>query len=482
MYDIALNHSHDLDAFREAARRLIAAGVPPHELVWHDDAEAGLFATPDLPAGEPLMVTARFAQLAEDVICHRAAERLALLYELVWRLTQGEPQLLSVAADPLVHRLARMQKETGRDIHKMHAFVRFRRVETEAGERFAAWFEPQHVILKRAAPFFVDRFAAMRWSILTPVGSAHWDGAQLSFGEAVGREHAPAGDDLDEWWRAYYRATFNPARANPELMRAHMPKHYWRNLPEATLIPELLSEAAARTKAMVEAAPTSPRKRSRPFTPTALPSPHSDFADLAREAAGCERCPLFASATQTVFGAGPQDARMMLVGEQPGDQEDLSGEAFTGPAGQLLDRALAAAGIERSQVYVTNAVKHFKFEPRGKRRLHKTPGGREIQACRWWLERELALVKPELVVALGATAAQSLLGRSVRILSERGSLVEHPGGFTVLITVHPSFLLRLPDADARQREFAAFLRDLRSVGALPTRPCGNESGRNRQAS
>jgi uracil-DNA glycosylase len=401
------------------------------------------------------------------VICHRDTRRLALLYELLWRLTHGERQLLTVDADPLVHRLARMQQAIGRDIHKMHAFLRFRRVETDAAEHFAAWFEPQHFILERAVPFFVDRFAGMRWSILTPVGSAHWDGAQLTFAEAVRREDAPAGDDLDEWWRTYYRATFNPARANPQLMRAHMPKHYWRNLPEAPIIPALLSEAAARTNAMVEATPTLPRKRSRPFTPpsAALLPPDSDLAGLAQEAAGCRRCPLFSPATQTVFGAGPPGARLMLVGEQPGDQEDLVGEAFIGPAGQCLDGALAAAGIERSSVYVTNAVKHFKFEPRGKRRIHKTPGRPEIEACRWWLERELALVKPEVVVALGATAAQALLGRAVRILSERGAFVEHAAGFKVLITVHPSFLLRLPDANVREREFVAFVGDLRCIPA-----------------
>jgi DNA polymerase len=243
-----------------------------------------------------------------------------------------------------------------------------------------------------------------------------------------------------------------------------MPKRYWRNLPEAPIIPVLLSEAAARTQAMVDAAPTPPRKRARPLPPAAsAPQPDTDLASLAREASACQRCPLFTTATQTVFGAGPPSARVMLVGEQPGDQEDLAGEAFVGPAGQVLDRALAAAGIERAEVYVTNAVKHFKFEPRGKRRIHKTPGRPEIEACRWWLERELAQVKPELVVALGATAAQALLGRSVRILNERGTLVQHPAGFMVLITVHPSFLLRLPDADAKKREFAAFARDLARV-------------------
>ncbi len=198
-----------------------------------------------------------------------------------------------------------------------------------------------------------------------------------------------------------------------------------------------------------------------------MPQADTDLAALAQEAEGCRRCPLFAGATQTVFGEGPEQARIMLVGEQPGDQEDLAGKAFIGPAGQLLDRALASAGIKRSEVYVTNAVKHFKFEPRGKRRIHKSPGRGEIEACRWWLERELALVKPEIVVALGATAAQAMLGRSVRILSERGTKHVHPAGFTVLVTVHPSYLLRLPNVEAKEREFAAFVRDLCNTRSDP---------------
>ena len=182
---------------------------------------------------------------------------------------------------------------------------------------------------------------------------------------------------------------------------------------------------------------------------------------LAEDAAHCTRCHLYKWATQTVFGAGPADARIMLVGEQPGDQEDLAGAPFVGPAGKLLDRALEEAGVDRASVYVTNAVKHFKFEPRGKRRIHKKPDRPEIEACKWWLEREVAVVKPELVVAMGATAGQAVYGRAVKVMSERGTVRPDPRGFGVLLTVHPSFLLRLPDADAKEREFSAFVADLR---------------------
>lgn len=186
------------------------------------------------------------------------------------------------------------------------------------------------------------------------------------------------------------------------------------------------------------------------------------IAALAEEAALCRRCDLYRHATQTVFGEGPPDARIVMVGEQPGDQEDLQGRPFVGPAGRLLDRALETAGIDRREVYVTNAVKHFKFEPRGKWRMHKTPDRPEIEACKWWLDRELKVVKPELVVALGGTAGLAMFGRPVRVLSERGRISDDPRGFRLMLTVHPSMVLRVPDAE-KERAFNDLVRDLRKV-------------------
>jgi DNA polymerase len=185
-----------------------------------------------------------------------------------------------------------------------------------------------------------------------------------------------------------------------------------------------------------------------------------ELARTRRAAEECTACPLWKPATQTVFGEGPAGARMMLVGEQPGDQEDLGGRPFIGPAGRLLDRALAAAGIARDGVWVTNAVKHFKFVLRGKRRLHKKPIEAEIAACHHWLERELELVRPRLVVALGATAARALTGRALPILANRGRLLELSPRTALVVTVHPSFLLRVPDED-RDAELARFIADLK---------------------
>ena len=188
--------------------------------------------------------------------------------------------------------------------------------------------------------------------------------------------------------------------------------------------------------------------------------------DLLRdEAAACKACPLWENATQTVFGEGPLDAEVVLVGEQPGDREDLAGRPFVGPAGQLLDRALADAGVDRARVYLTNAVKHFKFEPRGKRRLHKRPNAYEIERCKWWLDKELVAIAPKLAVALGATAARSLLGRVVTISGTRGELMPLPDHDHVetFVTVHPSALLRAPDEATRERDYEKFVADLRAI-------------------
>ena len=189
----------------------------------------------------------------------------------------------------------------------------------------------------------------------------------------------------------------------------------------------------------------------------------SQLKRVAKEAAACTRCPLYRHATQTVFGEGPARASIMLVGEQPGDQEDLAGRPFVGPAGRLLDRALAEAGVDRARIYVTNAVKHFKNEPRGKKRLHKRPNRYEAEVCRVWLTREISLVRPQLILALGVTAAVALAGRPVVLSRERCKVIEFADGQRGMVTVHPSSLLRMPDQAARHAAFAALVKDLKAA-------------------
>jgi DNA polymerase len=210
--------------------------------------------------------------------------------------------------------------------------------------------------------------------------------------------------------------------------------------------------------------PESPPGESRQDEWHPAPVPRtSDLRRVRNAARRCTACPLYKNATQTVFGEGPRHAPVLFVGEQPGDQEDLQGKPFVGPAGKLLDRALEDAGIDRNTVYVTNAVKHFKWEPRGKRRLHQTPTSRDIAACRPWLEAEIALIQPTVLVCLGATAAKTILGPSARVTRDRGQIIKSPYCLRTILTVHPSSLLRAPDEETRHAHYALFLKDLRVI-------------------
>jgi DNA polymerase len=453
MHSVLLSSEDDFDGWRDAARALAGAAVPAGEISWQaGNAGGDLFAAPAPLPSPPVAfsVPRAFLTLAETAVCHSDPERFALLYALLLRLRE-RPGLMSDGADPLVQRLERMAKAVRRDIHKMRAFLRFREVESADGPRYVAWFEPEHHIVRANAGFFLRRFASMRWSILTPALSLHWDGETLSEGPGATRADAPEGDPLEAVWKTYYASIFNPARLKTKAMLKEMPKKYWKNMPETALVGELVAGAQAREAEMVEAG----RTKVGGNLSTA-------WEAVREEAMRCTRCHLYKCATRTVFGEGPLDARILFVGEQPGDQEDLAGRPFVGPAGQLFDRALGDAGLDRKAAYVTNAVKHFKFEQRGKRRIHSKPDAGEIEACRWWIEQERLLVRPPLTVALGATAARSIFGKAVTITSMRGRAHELPEGGEAWVTVHPSFLLRVQDD--KEAEYARFVADLRTIG------------------
>ncbi|MFN3943369.1 MAG: UdgX family uracil-DNA binding protein [Allosphingosinicella sp.] len=454
MRRVRLEREDDFDGWREAARALATAGVPAEEVGWQAGDGGDLFGAGPAPLPPPsapaFAVPRAFLTLAETAICHSDPERFALLYALLLRL-RGQPRAMEDAADPLIQRLERMAKAVRRDIHKMHAFVRFREVPDAGGNRYVAWFEPEHHIVRAASGFFARRFANMRWSILTPRASVHWDGATLMEGPGAVRADAPEGDPIEEVWKTYYASIFNPARLKIGAMLKEMPKRYWKNMPETALVGELVAGAQAREARMVEVSRGQIGGNAR-----------AAWEAVRAEAKGCTRCPLYRHGTQTVFGEGPLAARIMFVGEQPGDQEDLAGRPFVGPAGQLFDRALNDAGVDRAETYVTNAVKHFKFEQRGKRRIHAKPDAGEIDACRWWIEQERILIRPPLTVALGATAARSLFGKAVTVSKLRGQPHQLDGG-EAWVTVHPSFLLRV--RDDKEGEYARFVEDLRRIGA-----------------
>jgi len=460
MHVAQLSAEDDFDGWRDAARALASAGVSPGDIVWRVGAEPGDLLggapTPLPTGGIRFSVPRPFVTLTETAILHADRSRFGLLYAMLVRL-RDEPGLIQDQADPLLRRIEGLAREVRRDIHKMRAFLRFREVEGEDGTRFVAWWEPDHHIVRRNARFFVDRFASMRWSILTPELSIHWNGARLTESPGATRADAPEGDPLEETWKTYYASIFNPARVKIGAMLKEMPRKYWKNMPETALVPGLIAGAQAREAEMVAASRVK-------HVPASIGNDVVGAWDaLRQEARACTRCHLYEHATQTVFGEGPIDHPLMFVGEQPGDQEDLAGKPFVGPAGQMFDDALAKAGIDRDRAYVTNAVKHFKYEQRGKRRIHSRPNAGEIQACRWWYEQERALIRPTITVALGATAARQMLGRAVTITAARGTPHALEDGGEGWVTIHPSFLLRIQDRSEAAREFDRFVDDLRRV-------------------
>ena len=477
---VVLPAEDDVDAFRREARRLLAASVAPGEVSWlvGGAAEGDLFGASPVAAllptesarSQPVSVPAFFVSLCERAALHADPNRFGLLYRLLWRLVH-EPALRHDPLDPERQQVELMARAVRRDMHKMTAFVRFRPLaaatDGAAEVRHVAWFEPSHHIVQATAPFFARRFAQMHWAILTPERSVRWDGHTLTLAAGAKREDAPPADAAEQLWLTYYASIFNPARLKLAMMQKEMPRRYWKNLPEAVLIQPLTARSAERSGQMVaRGASVATHRRAAASTAlridqrvVAIHAPGS-LAELRAAAEACRDCPLGAHATQAVPGEGPLQPRLMLVGEQPGDQEDLRGRPFVGPAGQLLARALEQLGWPRDSLYLTNAVKHFGFELRGKRRIHKTPAQQAVAACAQWLEREIALVSPQAAIALGATAARALLGHAVAVTKERGQWFTRADGLRVLVTLHPSALLRMEPAE-RDAAFAAWLADLR---------------------
>ncbi|HEU4853642.1 MAG TPA: UdgX family uracil-DNA binding protein [Telluria sp.] len=471
------------DAWRSAARELLAHGIAPHLVQWTEVEGGGdLFAQaqgpavrePEIESGklEPpfqLHVSRTLMELIQNAACCRVPDRWAFLYRVLWRWQQGEHDVAS-PADEDGARLAGMAKAVSREIHDMHAYVRFRERAPELGPpRFVAWFEPRHDVLPQVADHFRQRMGGTTWMIATPDATVMWDSESLHFTGPLLTGAADIEDAGEALWLTYYRSIFNPARLNTQVMQSHIPSRFWKNLPEGAIVPAMVTEAANGARRTGQAQAVGQRKgRTVPVAPESAQPEREQPSTLDQ----CRRCDLWKNATQAVGGEGPKRAKIMLVGEQPGDQEDIAGHPFVGPAGQLLDRAIAQAGIDRDKLYVTNAVKHFKWEPRGKRRMHKTPAQREVDACRYWLEGEMASVRPQVVVALGSTALKAVLDDPSATLKEAiGEPFLH-GGRWVVATYHPSYALRVPDAAAREQAFDAIV-----VALERARQLGREESR-----
>jgi DNA polymerase len=448
------------EAWHEQARALLAAAIPPEDVVWAAiEADQPLLDGAAAPAPKSatgrVTVPRKFVGLA-TLAAHYVPRPWGLLYRVLWRLVRQNRALLDNVLDPDVIELQRIVRAVTHDVERMKAFVRFRAIGPHGGERFVAWHVPDHDVASLVAPHFAKRYPNMRWSIFTPARSVHWDGQEVTSGAGVPASAIPTVDSdraAEALWRTYYTAAFNPARVNEKKLARDMPERFRERLPEAVAIPALIANAPSRTLAL--------RESSGGATARALVPETRDLAALRDAARGCTACELHKHATQAVFGEGPASASIVLVGEQPGDSEDRAGRPFVGPAGELLDRALAEAGIVRGEVYVTNAVKHFAWEPRGKRRIHRTPRLSEMRACRPWVEAELAALSPRVVVCLGGTAAQSLLGPQARVNALRGRV--HTGyswAPSVVVTLHPAAVLRTEDPATQASAYASLVADL----------------------
>lgn len=463
----AIELDGSFDDWRRKTRHCLRVGLEPGSCVWSspDAPQRDLFAQ-SLPQEAPPRgavggVPKRFVEVARRVVCHRDPARWPLLYRLLWRLQHGERAVLEDATDPDVHRLTKLDQAVRRDAHKTKAFVRFKRVETPGGEVFLAWHRTDHLILPLVAPFFVDRFRPMVWSIFTPDASMHWDGDALRWGDGAGRDAVPQDDALEDLWRDYYRSIFNPARVKWRAMMAEMPAKHWATLPEARVIRELMREAPERVQQMVA--------RNRVNASAWVPDAPS-LGGIAQALPGCDACELCGLATGPVPGEGPVGAALALVGEQPGDAEDRAGRPFVGPAGRLLDEVLDVAEVPRTELYVTNAVKAFRFEQRtdshgSPKRFHARPDAGHVEVCRPWLAAELEVVRPRVVLCLGATAGRSVVGRAVSIARDRGVDFGIANDAVGRVTYHPAAILRAPAARrAAMRD--ALAEDLKGAWAM----------------
>ncbi len=426
MPNVALRSETDWDGWRQATRALVLASVPPSEVTWSVVGPAT-----DLPSGTGSFTVSRaLVALASLAIQARDQDRFGLLYGLVWRANAGDNPLAS-ETDPDLLLARRLAFAVRAEAHRMRTHVRFLATE----DRLLGWYAPAHFVLEANAQLLARRFPKAMFSLITPDGSAHWDGAELRFGTGL---RQPEDDDtLLAWWNAHGAAVLDEATIGT-------------SVPEA----EDLDEA--------------PRPPDRPAIGPVVLALATDpgLRTAVRQAVTCQRCALHIPATQTVFGEGPAGAAAMFIGEQPGDQEDIIGRPFVGPAGQLLDRAMEEAGIDRRTIYITNAVKHFKFAPRGTRRIHQSPSPEEIQICRFWLDVERVHLRLKLLVLMGASGARAVLGRPVAVTRERGRPFRLEDGQLAFITVHPSYLLRIPDEASKAREYQAFVRDLAMVRDL----------------
>ncbi|SIT34955.1 Uracil-DNA glycosylase family domain protein [Paraburkholderia ribeironis] len=423
--------------------------------------------TTDTPAlATPAIPRDLLARL-KTAACVRAADRWALLYRILWRWTRGERHVVELQ-DPDGALLAQRVQSVERETEDLLSLTLFRRRDPSMGPpEFVGWYEPHHDLLERAAARFAPRMGDSTWVLATPQGAAFWNGMLLRIGQPATEEsaqatqalppgamagEAPTSEPTEALWLAYYASVFNGGPAP-------VPLRYWRTPPAGPPLPARIARERSRLgarSATVTIAQTPPVEYSATTPP--LREPNGPLAT-------CRRCALWRNAKQAVAGVGPAHATLMAVGEQPGEYENQRGEPFAGVAGELLDTVLARAGVDRATLYLTYAVKHYKWETLDQQRVHRTPARREAEACQYWLEQELTQVAPRVVVTLGATALKALTGAHVNLSEYLGQTIAHRGRL-IVPTWHPSYALRTADARLREDIVATIVTAFSRAAAL----------------
>ncbi len=380
---------------------------------------------------------------AYAISCYRDETRWSFLDRVCERISKEGSRFLEDPADRDAIEWTNRLKAIRRDVHKAHAFVRFKKTTEEGKEIFIAWHRPQHLTTDLFIRLFCRRFPTMHWMILTADECAHFENGKVQFSKAYEGQSLEIEDHWEENWRTYYSSIYNPARLMVQAMKKEMPQWHWQTMPESSLIPNLIRQSQNKIHTMAQKS----QRSASPYIPTFCQSIEKIQESLPQ----CEGCSLHAHCRVTP-GKGNSKASLLFVGEQPGDEEEKRGEPFIGPAGQLLRKTWEEVGGNWNDLYVTNALKHFKYELRGKMRLHKRPGSDEVAACRPWLQKELELISPKVILCLGSTAALSVSGRLWPVERYRGTWLPSAGQSRILLTYHPAALLRAPDQKKQEYE------------------------------
>ncbi len=435
-----ITHDSTFESWRKYARNLLEEKIHYNEVVWQSDRTGSLFDFVDAaPASQTstLKIPRDFIQGAEFVAAFRDDSTWPLLYKLAYRIVYEEKNLMQIELDDDVLDFHRRMRLVSRDLHKVKAFVRFKEIKQNDKSIYMAWHRPDHRVLKFSASFFTNRFNGMNWAIFTEDESMSWIDNQLSFGPGITQQEAQAFDHTEELWKTYYGSIFNPGRLKVKMMKKELPLRHWATLPEAEIIDQLIADAPKRLDEFYES--------QRPSAVQWVPKGNKEatLPELKAALPNCNACGICSKATAPVFGEGPSTAEIVFVGEQPGNEEDLSGSPFVGPAGKLLMEALDKAGIKREEVYLTNAVKAFKWKEQSGIRKHVNPSAFEIGACRPWVKAELDHIKPRILVCLGASAAQSVFGKMMKVHDSHGKIFQTSFSDKTIILPHPSAILRM---------------------------------------